>query len=264
MSKICDPFQASQAALAALFVSEREIEMHIGVRRHRARGAAKMPDGFVDSALFFEHATEVVARDAAQWVEFHCGGEFGPRFFDSAHLIKRYAEIDVRVDPFGSEFQGLPITIDGLRKKLGLHFAIERLAEKFFGRWTGQCMDFRRSCRGIERKRPLLLERIEWAVGARRNHQDFAALLEKSQLPQRCRRAAELLLEQTNGTADAEGGNSIFGQTLKGAERDKVSETVETLAPACPGTNQPQPLPVTKTARFNSQDAAYFSPRVSL
>jgi hypothetical protein len=264
MSKICDPFQASQAALPALFVSEREIKMHIGVRRHRARGAAKMPDGFVDSALLFEHATEVVARDAAQRIEFHCGCEFGSRFFDSAHLIKRDAEIDVRVDPFGSEFQGLPITIDGLGKKLGLHFAIERLAEKFFGRRAGQRVDFRRSCRGVERKRPLLLERIERAVGARRNHQDVAALLEKSQLLQRCRRAAELLLEKADCSTDAAGGNSISGQTLKGAKRDEVAETVEALAPAYSGTDQPQPLPVTKTARFYSQDAAYFSPRVSL
>ena len=264
VAKIRDPLQASQAALAAFFVSEREIEMHVGVRGHRARGAAKMPDGFVDSALLFEHAAEVVARDAAQRVEVHCGGEFRSRFFDSPHLIKRDAEINVRVDPFGSEFQGLPITIDGLGKQVGFHFAIERLAEKFFGRGAGQRMDFRRDRRGAERERPLLFERIEWPVGARRNHQDIAALLEKTQLLQRCRRAAELLLEKADGSTDAAGRNSIFGQTLKGAERDEVAETVETLAPACSGTDQPQPLPITKTARFYSQDAAYFSPRVSL
>jgi len=182
VTQIGDPLHAREAALAALFIGEREIEMDVGVRGQRAGGAAKMADGFVNFALLFEHATEVVARDTAERIEVHSGGEFGSRLVDAAHLIKRDAQIDVRVDPFRSEFQRLPVALDGLWKKLRLQFAIERLAEEFFGARSGQRMDLRRSRCGIERKSPLLLERVERAVGARRNHEDVAALFEKSQL----------------------------------------------------------------------------------
>jgi len=73
-----------------------------------------------------------------------------------------------------------------------------------------------------------------------------------------------LLFEKADSAADAQSGHAILREALKSAKRDEVAETVETLAPAGSGMDQPQPFPVTETARFYSQDAAYFSPRVSL
>jgi len=60
-AKIEEPLLAGEAAFAALFVGESEIEMHVCVRRHGAGGTAEMFDSSVDLTLLFEDAAEVVA-----------------------------------------------------------------------------------------------------------------------------------------------------------------------------------------------------------
>jgi len=264
VEQIRDPLRAREAAFTALFVGQREIEVNVGVRGHGARGATQMADGFVDSPLLFQHAAQVVARDAAERVELHGGGEFRARVFHAAHLIERDAKIDVRVNPFGSELQRLTVTIGGLRQKLGVHFTFKRFAEKFLGGRAAQLMDLRGSGRRLERQRPLLFQRIERAIGPGRHNENVAALFEEAQLLQRDGRTNELLFDQADGAAHAACGDVILSETLKSAEGNEVAETVESLAPPCAGTDQPEPLPVTKTARFHSEDAAYFSPRVLL
>jgi len=44
----------------------------------------------------------------------------------------------------------------------------------------------------------------------------------------------------------------------------QIAEVVKPFAPARPGTHQPQPFPVAKPARIESQDAPDFSPSISL
>ena len=263
VAQVGDPFHAREATLAALFVGERQIEVDVGVRRHGSRGATQVTDRFVDLALLFENAAEVVARDSAQWIELDGGGKFGARLIDPTHLIEGNAQINVRVDPLGCEFQSLAVAFDGLRQQIRFHFAIERFAEEFLGAWAGERMNLRGRPGEFERKRPLLFQRIERAIGAGRDHENVAPLLDKSQFLQRDARARELLFDQADCPPDAPRGHPIFGQALKRAQRNEVAEAVESLAPPSPGTDQPEPFPVAKTVRLNPQNAAYFLPRIS-
>ncbi len=50
IAKIKQPLFTSESALAALFIRQRQVEMHVGMRRHRSRCAAKMFDSFVNLA----------------------------------------------------------------------------------------------------------------------------------------------------------------------------------------------------------------------
>ena len=69
VADIEEPLLAGESAFAALFVREREIEMHVGVRGHGAGGAAEMFDGSVNLTLLFEDAAQVIARDAVHGIE---------------------------------------------------------------------------------------------------------------------------------------------------------------------------------------------------
>lgn len=69
VAKIKGPLLAGEAALAALFMRESEIEVDVGVSGHGAGGATEMFDGGVEIALLFEDAAEIVARDAVQGIE---------------------------------------------------------------------------------------------------------------------------------------------------------------------------------------------------
>ena len=118
--------------------------------------------------------------------------------------------------------------------------------------------------RGVERESPLLLDRAERTRGARRNHEDVAALLEKLQRLERKRRFAELLFDQCDGASHALRGNVIFGEPLDGAQGDEIAKAVETLSPARLGTNQPEPFPIAQAIRIHSEDASHFLPRIPL
>jgi hypothetical protein len=48
IAKIEQPLFTSESALAALFIRQRQVEMHVGMRRHCTRRATKMFDGFVN------------------------------------------------------------------------------------------------------------------------------------------------------------------------------------------------------------------------
>ncbi len=143
VAKVHDPLLAGEAALSALFVSKREIEMDVGMRGHRARGAAEMIDGFVDLTLFFEHAAQVVARDSVQRVKPNGAGELGARFLGAAHLVEGDAEIDVRVNPLRREFEDLPVALDGLREQFHMSLAVERRLKQFLGCRARHRMKFR-------------------------------------------------------------------------------------------------------------------------
>lgn len=75
VAQIQRPLFVSCAAFAALFVREREIEMDVRVRGHRARGPAKMINGFVEFAEFLQRAAQVISRDAVQRINLHGGEE---------------------------------------------------------------------------------------------------------------------------------------------------------------------------------------------
>ena len=113
VAQIQHPLLAGELAFAALLVREREIEMDVGVRRHRSRRAPQMVDGLVDLALLFEDTAQVVARDPVQWIELHGREKLGARASGIAHLIERHAKVDVRVDPIRREIEYAAVVVDG-------------------------------------------------------------------------------------------------------------------------------------------------------
>lgn len=104
----------------------------------------------------------------------------------------------------------------------------------------------------VERKNPLLPERVERPRCARRNYEDLAAVVEEAKLLNRKRICAELLLKDSNDLAQAAGRDSILREALDRADGNKVAEGIKMLAPSRPGTNQPQPFPIAKTPRIQA------------
>ncbi len=94
-----------------------------------------------------------------------------------------------------------------------------------------------------------MFEGAERPARARRNHQNVAALLEKAQFLKRDGRSAELLFDQVDRSPNAPCGNPAIRQALQCAEGDEIAKTVETFAPARPGTDQPAAFP-------NSEDGS--------
>src|SRR5579863_9615874 len=90
MAKILEPLFTGQTALAALFVSEGQVEMNVGMSGQRALGALQVFDGLVYLSLFLKDAAEVVSRDSVQGIELNGGEEFRARLLDPAHLIQRH------------------------------------------------------------------------------------------------------------------------------------------------------------------------------
>ena len=224
-------------AFAALFVSQREVEMDVGVPGHRARGAPQMIDGLVDAPLLLKHAPQVVARDPAQRIKLDRRSKFLARFLDAAQLIQRDAKIDVRVNPVRRELENLPVGVHGLRKEIRFCLAIERVLEEFFGIRSGEGVNFGDFLRGFEGKGPLLPQRIERAARSRRYDEDVAALFNEAQFLQSNVLRAELLFHQIDGAAHAPRGNSIVGEALQRSQGDQIAEAVESFAKSCLGTN---------------------------
>src|ERR1700719_283494 len=73
--EIKEPLLSGESTLPALFIRQRQVEMHVRMRRHRTRRAAQMFDGFVDLAEFFERAAQIVTRNPTQRIEFHRGAK---------------------------------------------------------------------------------------------------------------------------------------------------------------------------------------------
>jgi hypothetical protein len=251
-AEIKQPLFAGAAAVAALFVREREVEMHIGMRGHGARGAFEMADGFVKLAEFFERATEVVARNAVERIDLHGGLKRCARIGELAELVVSHAEIDVGFDPVGREFHDAMIIFNGLRQRVGAVFAIERGLEKFLGRGPGHGVELGGFDGHVERESPLLKKRVERALGTRRDHVNFAAEFDETQFLDGARCRGELSFDELDGAANAAGGNVILGDALKAAEGDQIAKGVELLSPASAGIDEAQTLPVTETARLKS------------
>lgn len=255
---------AGGAALTALLVGQGEIEMHVGVSRHGASGAAQMVDRFFEFTQLLERAAKVVARNAIQRVEFDRGTKGGTRIGKLAHLVIGHAQIDVGFDPVRRKLDDALVILDCLRKHFLARLAIQRILEKLFRRRACHRMQFRRTNRDIEGEDPLLAERIERALGTGRDDQNFAALFDEVKLLQRKGTSAELLLDQGDRASQFSRGNSIFCEPLDGSQGDQVAETVETFAPAGLRTYQAQPLPITKPAGFKPQNSPDFSSRITV
>src|SRR5579863_5591120 len=180
-AKVDQPLLAGQIAISALFVGESQVEMNVGMGRHRAGRADQMFYGLVNLALLFQHTSEVVAGNSIQRIQPHSRCEFGEGFLGAPHLIQRHAKIDVSIHPSGRKFEDVAIVFNSLGQKLGFCLAIERGLEKLFRAWAGHGVELRRGLR-IEQKSPLLLDRAERPRSAGRNHQHVAALIEKLKL----------------------------------------------------------------------------------
>lgn len=232
--------------------------------RHYARRPAKMSHRFIEFALFFQYATEVVTGDSVLRIDLNGRHELGIRFVNSAELVKSNAQIDMRFDPIGCDFNHPAIVLDRGRQTVFARFALDRSLKKLFWRPARHRMQPRGKGNGVKGEDPLLFEGAERAIGPRGNYKYIAALLKEAQFLQRQGIRAQLLLDKLYGAPHPPRGDSIFGQALEGAESDQIAESVKAFAPACPGTNQSQPLPIFQAGRVHSQDSSYFASRVSL
>ena len=194
----------------------------------------------------------------------HGGEEAIARVGELAELVVRDAEIDVGLDPIGSEVYDALIIFDRLRQGLGASFAIESGLEEIFGRGADHGAQSCRLTGQVKRECPLAQKWIEGTFRARRNYVNFAAEFDEAEFLDRDGRGAKLLFHQRNGAAYTIGGDVILGDALDGADGYKVAEGVESLAPAGFGTHQAQAFPVAKTVRLKTQDAPHFNSRISL
>lgn len=262
--EIENPLFAGGEALSAFFVSQRQIKMHIRMGGHGARGAAKMFDGFIELAQFLESAAEVVARNSVERINLHGVEEGVAGVGELAKLVIGDAEIDVRFDPVWREVHHALVILNCLRESLVLRFAIERGAEKIFGRGPSHGVKFCWLRGPIKRERPLLQKRIERQFRAGRNDVNFAAQINEAELMHRQGSGAELFFNESDGAAYFSGRHMILGETLNGTQREQIHETIKALAPARFGTDEPQTFPVAETVRLKTKNAAGFGPRVSL
>jgi hypothetical protein len=264
IAEIKEPLLSGESALPALFIRQRQVEMHVRMRRHRTRRAAQMFDSFVDLAEFFERAAQIVARNPVQRIELHSGAKCRTRVRDLTGLVVSDAKVDVSLDPIRRQVHHALVNLNRFGNCFSTRLAIQRHFEQLFGSSPDHRTQFQRHFRWLERKYPLPPDRIEGHWGARRDNEDFAAALPDAMLLQRAGLSAELLLGKRNCKTDAACRDFTFGKVFDGAECDEIAETVEPFAPASARLNEPQPFPVAKTARLDSQDAPCFSARVAL
>jgi hypothetical protein len=78
------------------------------------------------------------------------------------------------------------------------------------------------------------------------------------------RLSAELLLGKRNCETNAASRNFTLSEPFDSTESNEIAEAVKPFTPASARSNEPQPFPVAKTARLNSQNAPCFSARVAL
>ena len=264
MLEIQNPLFASCEAFAPFFVRQRQIEMHVCMGGHGARGATKMVDGLIEFAQFFESAAQVVAGNAIERIDLHGAEKCVARIGELAELVVRNAEVDVSLDPVGGKFDDTLIVLDRLGKRVLPGFAIERTAKKIFGRRSGHGMELGWLCRHIEREGPLLQKRVERNFRARRNDVNFPAQVNESKLMQGGGSCAELFFDESHRAFYFARGNVVLRQALKRAKSDQIDEAVKALAPARFRADQLQTFPIAETVRLKTKNAAGFRPRVSL
>jgi hypothetical protein len=264
IAEIKEPLFSGEPSLAALFIRQRQVEMHVRMCGHRACCAAQMFDSFVDLAQFFERAAKVVASDSVERIELHCGAKCSACVRDLAGLVVGDAKVDVSFDPIGRQVHHAFVNLNRLGNRFRIRLAIQRHFEELFGSSPHHGTHFRRYFRLLEGKYPLPPNRIEGHRNTRRDDEDFAAMLADAMFLQGAGLSAELLLGERNCEANAASRNFTFGESLYGAERDEIAEAVKAFAPASARANELQPFPITKTARLDSQNAPCFSARVAL
>lgn len=255
---------AGRPAFAALLVSQRKIEMNVGVAGHRSSSAPQMLDGRVVLTQFLESTAQVITRDTTQRIERHRGNKSRTSLGELPHLVIRDSKIDVRFNPIWRKFHHALIILDRLRKHVLLRLTTQRGLEEFFRRRAGHRMQFCGPLWNIKWKSPLLPERIERPVGAGRNHQNIAPQFDQAKLLQRQRSAPKLLFDERDSPPQFPSGDPIKRDSLDRPESHQVAKTIEPLAPSCFRPNKTQPLPIAKTPRLESQDAPNFISSISV
>jgi len=238
IAKVEQPLLSRRSAFAALFMGQRQVEMDVGMCRHRSRCAAQMFHGFVHFACFFEGAAKIVAGDSVQRIEFHCGAKCITGVRDLPGLVVSDAQVDVRFDPIGRQVDDALVDLNRFGNCVGARFVFQRHFEKLFGGSTRHGAQFRRHFRWFKRKRPLPPDRIERHRRTRRYDQHFTAVLLNAMLLERTGRRSELLLGKRNGETNATSRNSTFGEPFDRAESDKIAEAVEPFTPASARVNE--------------------------
>jgi len=92
---------------------------------------------------------------------------------------------------------------------------------------------------------------------------NFAAEIHQAKLMERKGGRAKLLFDESDRAHYFAGRDVILRQALQRTERDEIYEAIKTLAPAGFGANETQALPVAKTVRLKTKNAASFRPGIS-
>ena len=184
-----------------------------------------------------------------------------PRF---TGLVVSDAKVDVSFDPIGRQVDYALVGLNRLGNCFWAGLVVQRHFEKLFGGSPHHGAQLRRYYGWLKRECPLPPNRIKRHWRARRDDEDFTAVLLDAVFLQGTRLSAELLLGKRNCETNATSRNFTFSEPLDSAERDQIAEAVEPFTPASARANELQPLPVAKTARLNSQNAPCFSARVAL
>lgn len=165
----------------------------------------------------------------------------------------------MRLEPFRPHGDDALVDAGGIFSSAGIGFASDGVFEELFRGARIHGVYFSRACVGVKGKHELARERLEGvARGTRRNRGDGAAAGEELQLVDGVASAAGLAAHESDGAADAFGGNAAFGDIFDGAERNQVAEIVEAFAPPRAGMNETKTLPVTQARRLDAHDAAHF------
>ena len=114
------------AVFAALFISKREIEMHVGMSGHGSCRTAQVIDGLIELAKLLEGATQVIARDPVQGINLHRSQKSVSRVGELSQLIVSDAQIYVCLDPTRREFHDALVIFDRFRQCLAASYAIQR------------------------------------------------------------------------------------------------------------------------------------------
>lgn len=183
------------------------------------------------------------------------------RILHFAALIIDATEVDVRFAPTWLQGDHLLIDsnclVESSRPTLAAHSVFEQLISRvrfhFANSHCNACMKGQNklACEGLNG----VLDRT-WG-----NRGNFAPAGKKRKLSNRYIRFGVASLKRRDRAEEFARGDAAFGQSFYGTQRDKISEVVETLAPAHARNNQPKPVPVAQAARINAHNPARFALR---
>lgn len=239
--------------------------MRVGVRRHGVNGAAKIVDGFVDPAHFFEDAAEIVAANRIAGIERKRREKRLLGFIELAEMIERHAKIDVRLDPIGGDIEDALIRFDRFVEHLRITFCGNRDFEPFLGGARFELVELLRRLTPLQRQNPLARQGIKRRrAGPGRNHGNAAPAFDELQILDAQRRLSELAFDGGYGAAQSASWHAGIREAFDDAQGGQIAEIVEMLAPANTRTDEAQTFPVAQPAIVDTYNSPSFHARIAI